>query len=572
MAQSSFAAHTFVLPSAASVGVEKKAPSSQLIPSQTPAASSNMGLAFGALSTSAALNRKRLARRSNRRLVAVAVRNDLGACERGTVQQGAMSAQALPGHPSLCFKQLPASDVPQAAVIEEKSYPADEAATPEKLEYRQRVAPELFYGVYEGSTLLAFVVSTAAKGATLEEESMSTHEPGGDSICIHSVVVDPNHRRKGIAREMVKAYVEAVAADTERCGAAKRFLLIAHAPLLGLYTQCGFQFVGPSAVVHGSELWFDMKLDLVAKRQLDFLQADAFTPVALAGNPAAVLFTHRGGDEDWMQSVAIENNLSETAFLERRSKDTAPSEEAWDIRWFTPGGEVDLCGHATLASAHALWDTGRVGGGEAITFHTRRAGALHCSMEAPWIKMDFPAQAQAPLGGAVDLGKLTAAFGIAEADVVYAGQGPATTPDVLLEVSPEAFGKLTPNTGVLSEVKGVGRGVIVTSVGGGAYGHKRPRILGEAGSGKDESYDFVSRFFAPWLGIDEDPVTGSAHCILAPYWAAKLGKAEGDIMLALQASPRGGILQVKLCKDDTGSERVSIAGQAVTVIQGRMAA
>lgn len=371
---------------------------------------------------------------------------------------------------------------------------------------------------------------------------------------------------------MVCAYVDALLAD-ERCKSAKRILLIAHAPLLGLYRQCGFDFLGPSDIVHGSEPWFDMALDLVARRQLDFLQVDAFTSVPLAGNPAAVLFTQKGGDESWMQAVAIENNLSETAFLEKRDEDdkeTAEKKKAWNIRWFTPGGEVDLCGHATLGSAHALWDSGKVPTGDAIAFHTRKAGVLGCSMSDGWIKMDFPAQPPKKADDAKVRADLMVALGVQEKDVLFFGKGPVTTPDWLLEVTPAAFAALKPDSGAISKVKPMDRGVLVTCAGGllekdgQEPPRKKPRVLA---SSEQQAFDFASRFFAPTLGIEEDPVTGSAHCVLAPYWTEKLGK-EGATLHALQASARGGLLRVRYHK---ATGRVDVEGQAVTVIKGRMA-
>jgi len=492
----------------------------------------------------------------------------------------------LLGRPSLRFRLLPAADVPHAAVLETASYPADEAATPEKLEYRQRVAPELFYGVYENDALIGFVVSTAAQGDTLEEETMSTHSPGGASICIHSVVVAAAHRRRGIAKAMVKAYVDAIAIDRERCGFARQLLLIAKAPLLGLYVQCGFELIGLSAVVHGADPWFDMRLDLVAKRQLDFVQVDAFTPVSLAGNPAAVIFTQRGGDDDWMQAVAVENNLSETAFLqERKGHQTncaTHSEAAWDIRWFTPMEEVALCGHATLGSAHALWETGRVPRSAPIHFHTRTAGVLRCEAAGSWIKMDFPAQPPT-LATDAQARKLefAAALGIKDVDVLFVGQGPATTPDWLIDISPSAFAGMEPNLAAIERIHPMHRGVIVTCAGTRAdlageglqaspRAPKRPRILlpDSGACHAPEGFAFLSRFFAPTLGVPEDPVTGSAHCVLAPYWSEKLQRLDGDPMQALQASPRGGLLRVRYLKQ---SARVEIEGQAVTVIRGKMA-
>mmetsp|Transcript_168136 Transcript_168136/g.322806 ORF Transcript_168136/g.322806 Transcript_168136/m.322806 type:complete len:480 (+) Transcript_168136:68-1507(+) len=477
----------------------------------------------------------------------------------------------LPGFESLCFQPLPAEDVAKAAEIETASYPADEAATPEKLEYRQRVAPELFYGVYEGSTLVAFIVSTAAHGEELEEESMSNHEPGGDSICLHSVAVEQAHRRRGIARAMVRAYVDAVAAD-ERCGSARRILLLAHAHLLGLYAQCGFLFLGPSKVEHGGELWYDMRLDLDAKRQLEFVQVDAFTSVALAGNPAAVLFTQRNGNEAWMQAVAVENNLSETAFLEeqRVAEDSKlpPGAVCWAIRWFTPGAEVELCGHATLASAFALWETGRAPKGSPILFQTRRAGTLLCSPTEGWIRMDFPAQPPTAIADEADSLRLefARAFSLSLEDILYLGKGPETTPDWMLEVTPDAFCKLGPDMGALAKIKPMDRGVAVTCAGGlppADKGAKRPRVLN--GSTK-EAFDFTSRSFFPTMGVGEDPACGSAQCILTPYWTSKLKKAEGEFLTGLMASPRGGVVRARVCKD-----RVQLEGQAVMVIRGRMA-
>lgn len=503
-------------------------------------------------------------------------------------------SKSLRGHEGFIFRQMQAEDVPHAADIEARSYPEDEAASPEKLAYRQRVAPYLFWGVWketkgaEAGKLVAFIVSTAAFGEHMEEESMSTHAEGGDSICIHSVAVDAAFRRQGIARSMVRAYVETIAADQGPTGrSAKRMLLIAHAPLLCLYRQCGFEILGPSKIVHGSEPWYDMQLDLEVARRLDFVQADAFSGQALAGNPAAVLFTQRNGDSDWMQAVAVENNLSETAFVEERdAQENMKAEASWDIRWFTPGGEVDLCGHATLGSAHALWDTGRVHRDSRIVFHTRNAGVLRCAIvsnfnagaksDSQGISMDFPAQNLRPPEALETERKaaLASALGIREDQVIFIGRGPKTTPDWLLELTPTAFASLSPNMGALEKFQPMERGVIVTCAGNvagsgdasdGSRPVKKPRVL--SASAEEQTFDFSSRFFAPSLGVPEDPVTGSAHCILAPYWAAKLGRAEGEAMYALQASSRGGVLRLRLME---AGKRVEIVGQAVTVLRGRM--
>lgn len=320
-----------------------------------------------------------------------------------------------------------------------------------------------------------------------------------------------------------------------------------------------------------------MWLDLREARMLDFVQVDAFTPIALAGNPAAVLFTQRDGDEAWMQAVAEENNLSETAYLQECNSPT-PGQAVWGIRWFTPGGEVDLCGHATLASAHALWETGRVPPQNSIVFHTKAAGDLYCSMSGPWIKMDFPAQCPTALRGqelAVRTAEMATALHIEPAQVLSVSRGPPTTPDWLVEVSPESFAQFVPDSAAIRRIEPSPRGLIVTCAGIDSAlppAPKRPRVMvttNGAFEAAAERFDFLSRFFAPKLGIDEDPVTGSAHCVLAPYWAAKLGSQAGVSMQALQASRRGGLLRIRYLKD---SERVELEGQAVTVLRGRFAA
>jgi len=257
-----------------------------------------------------------------------------------------------------------------------------------------------------------------------------------------------------------------------------------------------------------------------------FFQVDAFADEPFAGNPAAVCLLPSPGEESWMQHVAAEMNLSETAFLVRR-------EDGYDLRWFTPQIEVDLCGHATLASAHVLWETGAVEAGGRLRFHTR-SGELSAEQSGDQIVLDFPAtpaDVAPPARGLVD------AIGIMPS---FVGR---SMYDYLLEVeTEEAVRHLKPDFDKLREV-GV-RGVIVTS---------------RSTSGQ---YDFVSRFFAPGSGVDEDPVTGSAHCCLAPYWGEKLGKRE---MTGYQASARGGRVHVRLEGD-----RVRLGGRAVTVMRGEL--
>jgi len=259
----------------------------------------------------------------------------------------------------------------------------------------------------------------------------------------------------------------------------------------------------------------------------DIYQVDAFTAEPFAGNPAAVCLLAEPADAAWMQNVAREMNLSETAFL-------VPRADGFQLRWFTPAVEVDLCGHATLASAHILWETGRLAADEEARFHTR-SGLLTAVRADNWITLNFPAKPEQP--AAMPPG-LEAALGVTP---LYVGRNAF---DYIVEVDGEtAVRSLQPDFAALRMLEV--RGVIVTS---------RAETAG---------YDFVSRFFAPGSGIDEDPVTGSAHCCLGPFWAARLNQTE---FTGYQASPRGGVVRVCLQGD-----RVLLQGQAVTVLSGRCA-
>lgn len=263
---------------------------------------------------------------------------------------------------------------------------------------------------------------------------------------------------------------------------------------------------------------------------LPIVQVDAFTDRPFAGNPAAVCLLPAPADARWMQDVAREMNLSETAFLVRQS-------DGFDLRWFTPAVEIDLCGHATLASAHVLWDDAHLAPETEARFHTR-SGLLTADRRGDWIELDFPATRAEPAAAPAGL---TAAVGVTPR---FVGRSRF---DYLLEVDGEDVVRgCKPDFGALARVDA--RGVIVTS-----------RAAASGGG-----YDFVSRFFAPRAGVDEDPVTGSAHCALAPYWTRKLGRPE---LIGYQASARGGTVRVRLQGD-----RVMLGGQAVTVLRGELTA
>ena len=259
---------------------------------------------------------------------------------------------------------------------------------------------------------------------------------------------------------------------------------------------------------------------------LKIVQVDAFTAEPFAGNPAAVCLLPEPREEGWMQRVAREMNLSETAFLVRRP-------DGFDLRWFTPKAEVDLCGHATLASAHVLWEEGQLRGEEEARFHTR-SGRLTARREGGWIGMDFPAVPEEETPPPPDLEE---ALG---APARYVDRN--RLDHLVLLVSESVLRSLRPNFSLLERI--CARGVIVT-----------------AGSDREE-FDFLSRYFAPGFGVPEDPVTGSAHCCLGPFWGKRLGKTA---LVGYQASERGGVVKVRLA-----GPRVFLSGQAVTVFRGEL--
>lgn len=253
---------------------------------------------------------------------------------------------------------------------------------------------------------------------------------------------------------------------------------------------------------------------------------DAFTDEPFKGNPAGVCILPEPRHEDWMQSVAREMNLSETAFLLGQEGD-------FDLRWFTPAVEVALCGHATLASAHILWEIGMLPRQEQLRFHTQ-SGLLTARRKDEEIELNFPATLAEPDEAPADL---VEALGVVP---TWFGKSKY---DYLVEVESEAVVRnLRPDMAQLKALSS--RGVMVTSAADSA------------------AYDFVSRFFAPGVGIDEDPVTGSAHCCLGPFWSKRFGKIE---LVAYQASARGGTVRVRV-----DGERVYLGGRAVTILRGEL--
>ncbi|MDD4138497.1 MAG: PhzF family phenazine biosynthesis protein [Methanoregula sp.] len=260
--------------------------------------------------------------------------------------------------------------------------------------------------------------------------------------------------------------------------------------------------------------------------QAELHLVDAFTSSPFRGNTAGVCIPDGPADPAWMQQVAVELKHSETAFL-------FPEGENWNLRWFTPAKEIELCGHATLAAASVLYSTGRVPGVKAIVFETL-SGNLTVRQDGDWISMDFPAE---PAASSMAIPGLGQALGV---EPLYTSR---TRFDILVELPlADDVCSLDPDMNALSALRA--RGFIVTAASDLPH------------------FDFVSRFFAPSIGVPEDPVTGSAHCSLGPYWGAKLNKTE---LVGFQCSARGGSVRVRLAGD-----RVILEGHAVHVFSGKL--
>jgi len=258
----------------------------------------------------------------------------------------------------------------------------------------------------------------------------------------------------------------------------------------------------------------------------DLVVVDAFTNRPFAGNPAAVCLLASPADDAWMQAVAGEMNLAATAFAWRAA-------ESFGIRWFSPTRELALCGHGTLASAHVLLEQGAVAADAVIRFESP-AGQLTASRRGDLIEMDFPSEPSAPAEAPADLLR---ALGAIPAHVERSRM------DYVVELASEtAVRAARPDFSLLRGVPA--RAVIITARSTTADG------------------DFVSRFFAPSVGIDEDPVTGSAHCCLGPYWERRLGRSD---LVGVQVSSRGGVVRVRV-----DGPRVRLGGHAVTVLRGTL--
>jgi predicted PhzF superfamily epimerase YddE/YHI9 len=264
-------------------------------------------------------------------------------------------------------------------------------------------------------------------------------------------------------------------------------------------------------------------------RETPIVQVDAFTSEPFRGNPAAVCVLDAPRDASWMQNVALEMNVSETAFL-------VPAARGFDLRWFTPVKEVALCGHATLAGAHVLWETGRVGADETAVFQTK-SGELTARRTREGIELNFPAYRVSNVEPPPLVRRV---FGVEPANVASVPKTNTETNYIVEFASEAVVRELRPDLGPIRE----------------------PGSPGLIATARGESVDYVCRYFVPAAGIDEDPVTGSVNCALAVYWAERLGKRS---MTVYQASARGGRMRVEL-----DGERVRLTGHAVTTLRGTL--
>jgi predicted PhzF superfamily epimerase YddE/YHI9 len=428
-------------------------------------------------------------------------------------------------------------------------------------------------------------------------------------LAIHSVVVQEEYRNQGIAKAMMQDYIEAMKLMDD---GVEKLVLLAKSDLLGFYVQCGFSVVAPSAIVHGKDVWYDCELKLDKSEQEGYpcWILDSFAEKAGSGNPAAVVLLPSGTDIDnqdtiaWMQVVAKEFNLPETAFIwpmdtdesvvqevdgEKHGDEDKSDEEqetdngqlvTYNIRYFTCNGtHVDLCGHATLASAAILFQTlpFKIKNDASIVFEAKKdllKVTPYVEGNHMWrrngssikVKMDFPKKSLIEMTAAADrsavLSMLKAAFHMEQTaeHILYLGVD-EDGGDLLIELTRDGFFNLgydNINYSALMEWDGYSRGVILCCREP-PPSHEEHE---EAEEEHEEVVDFLSRFFGPKAGINEDPVTGSAHCTLAPYFANKLNKST---LIGKQTSERGGMVQCVV-----EEERVSIIGTAITTMRGSL--
>ena len=509
------------------------------------------------------------------------------------------------------FSNVRPFDIPRCLEIEKASYPKEEAASKSSLQYRQHHAAPYFRCAYlmesvddmgthhvddEDQEMIGFICATRCHDFV--QESMSTHHSEGPLLAIHSVVVTEEYRRQGVATAMLKDYIEAMKKIPE--DGVQKLVLMAKRNLLSFYVDCGFSVMHRSSIVHGEDPWYELELNLAPtkKNGIPYSIVDSFANAEVpgSGNPAAVVILKKKDidptDPDllaWMLIVAKEFNLSETAFVWKHEEHKQGRQELhWYIRYFTCKMEVDLCGHATLAAAGILYRTLSVKATNDtnIVFHAKNdvlstqlpVGGLRSVKKRPTTKiaMKFPAKPPEEITIPEDIGAvqkiLWEALKVPADALIYTGL--SDTGDVLVELTPDAFDSVGFDGiqyNAFLEWDGYARGVIIccatrapeknegddtaSAVSTGTAGS----LLTDADS---ESVDFLSRFFGPKAGINEDPATGSAHCALGPYYSKKLGK---ERVVGKQMSERGGVLECRV-EDNF----VTIIGVAVQTMTGNM--
>jgi PhzF family phenazine biosynthesis protein len=444
------------------------------------------------------------------------------------------------------YTLLKASLVPLAYSIEHASYPDDEEASLESLTYRQANAGEFFVGAFSAEDKLqGYICSTRC--ASFDHDSLSTHVPDAPILAIHSVCVDAQYRNQKVATKMLRYYTQMVA---NAHPTVKTIKLMAKQALVAFYVSCGFTCNGLSPILHGAERWFDLSLDLTLLRKPQFVVVNAFSTSAGCGNPAAVVNLSAAAHtytSEWMQRLAFDFNLSETVFI-------IPSSDGshYNLRYFTPTAEVGLCGHATLSAAAYIYENGHEPKDKAITFVTINAVELKASFTDGSIELTFPPNPPIPVSGdtSIKLGIVVySGFKVDSSGVIamYTTTNENGVQDAFVELTEDAFNRIgSVNLDALTQTDIYAHGIILCST------CSTPGV------------DFQSRFFAPKVGIDEDPVCGRAHCSLAPYFAnaAKLNKTE---LRGFQASKRTGVVDCAV-----GDGVVKLSGKFVFTMEGQI--
>lgn len=494
-------------------------------------------------------------------------------------------------------------DLPGIIELEAASYPADEAATPDKLRFRAAVAARYFLVAWgtaparaaEGRTLLGFVCGTATAADVLEEVAMSSHDAHGTTLCIHSVVVAPAFRRRGFARWMLTAYLQAVAAAPDNV--IKTVLLLTHTANQALYESVGFVSRGLSAVHHGAVPWVEMARPLLPHDRLPAVyHVDAFTvrptpaatpaaaPAAsLSGNPAAIVLLPPLvplPPGTFMAGMAAELALPVTAFVARRG------DGVFSVRYFTPTVELPLCGHASLAAGRALWASGAapptVRAATLVTASGVAVGVRAVDDAATTVELTLPADVPTllpPAAAAAVAHHLPRLFGLPP-DRLGAGSGvlaiARNTRDVVVVVSHDVFQDMVVAPDAARALDA--RIVSITTDAGAAGGAGTWKLAsGYAAALPRTPLDSVSRCFSPTTGTPEDPACGAAHCGIVPLLLALRGApppapppapAAAAWFTAFQASPRGAAMEARF---DAAAGSMQLRGATELVVAGHIA-